>query len=191
MGPFTRWNQGVAPDPSLKIPQFVHYSRQTRPLEHICLYKSAIGLVTNDKAILCKTFPSTLSDKALTWFTTLKISTIDSWHVLENIFLDKFSTVGTIPKTCGDLDNIKVWKDESLMSLERFKKRYNDIIGIIQDIVITSFRELFRFTMLYTGLQLRQSKTIGEIFNVAQKVALAESSALESSSKKRDKHESH
>lgn len=45
--------------------------------------------------------------------------------------------------------------------------------------------------MLCTELQLRKRETIGEIFNVVQKVALAESSALESTNKKRDKpHES-
>lgn len=64
-------------------------------------------VVTNDEEILCKAFPNTFLDKELTWFTSLKSGTIDSWHTLEKIFLDKFSTVDTIPKTRGDLTNIK------------------------------------------------------------------------------------
>lgn len=42
--------------------------------------------------------------------------------------------------------------------------------------------------MLYIELQLRRPETIGKIFNVARKVALAESSALESSVGRKDKH---
>lgn len=84
-----------------------------------------MGLVTNDKAVLCKAFPNTLFDKALTWFTSLKSGAIDSWMSLEKLFLDKFSTTGTIPKIRGDLANIKQRYDESLLSyLDWFKKTY-------------------------------------------------------------------
>lgn len=107
LGPFVKWIQNVSPDPSLKIPQFVLYSGLTRPLEHVCRYKSAMRLVTNDKVILCKAFPSTLSDKALTWFTSLRAGSIDSWYTSEKVFLNKFSTAGIIQKTRGDLANIK------------------------------------------------------------------------------------
>lgn len=42
--------------------------------------------------------------------------------------------------------------------------------------------------MLYTELQLSKSETIGEMFNVAQKVALVEGSAQESHIKRKDQH---
>lgn len=123
--PFAKWIHIVSLNLSLKIPQFVLYSGQSRPLEHICYYKSTIRLVTHDDAILCKAFPSTLFDKALTWFTLLKLETIDSWLALEKFFLDKFSTVGMISKTRGDLASIKQREDKSLLSyLEPFKKTY-------------------------------------------------------------------
>lgn len=83
LGPFMKWIQEVASNTSLKIPQFVLYNGQSRPLEHICIYKSTMGLVTNDEALLCKTFLSTLCDKALTWFTSLKPKSIDSWSIME------------------------------------------------------------------------------------------------------------
>lgn len=122
-----------------------------------------------------------MSDKALTWFTSLIPETIDSWLALEKLFLDKFNTVGTISKTRGDLVNIKQREDESLLSyLDRFKKTYDEIEGISQDTVITCFQGELRSRMLYMELQLRKLETIGEIFNVARKVALAEGSAQNS-----------
>lgn len=113
-----RWIQGVALDPTLKISQFVLYSGQSWPLDHICQYNSIMGLETKDEAILCKAFPSTLSHKVLTLFTSLKLGAIDSWSALEKLFLDKFSTASTIPRTRGDLANIKQRDDESLLSYQ-------------------------------------------------------------------------
>lgn len=140
-----------------------------------------MGLVTNEGAVLCKAFPNTLSYKVLTWFTFLNSGTIDSWHTLEKMFVDKINTTGTIAKTRGALANIKQRDDDSLLSfLERFKKTYDKIEGINQDIVITCFERGFKSKMLNTELQLRKPETIREMFNVARKMALAECSVLES-----------
>lgn len=105
-----------------------------------------MGLVTND-VVLCKAFPSMLTDKVLTWFTSWKSRTI---HYTREMFLDKFSTAGTIPKTRGDLANIKQREDESLLYfLEHFKKTYDEIERISQNIVIIYFEGEFRSRMLY------------------------------------------
>lgn len=144
---------------------------------------------TGDHAVMCKVFPNTLSDEALTWFTSLKLGAIDSWRCLEKLFLDKFSTTGTIPKTRGDLTNIKQGDNETLLAyLECFKKTYDEIKGLSQDTVITCFEGEFRSRMLYTELQLHKFETIGEMFNVAFKVALAEGSAQEIHCKKREEY---
>lgn len=66
IGSFAKWIHSVVLEPSLKFPQFVLYSGQSHPLEHVCCYKFAMSLVTNDEVILCKAFPSIMSDKALT-----------------------------------------------------------------------------------------------------------------------------
>lgn len=80
-----------------------------------------MGLATTDEAMLCKVFPSTLSEKALTQLTSLKANNIDSCHSFEKIFLDKFSTIDEIPKTRGNLTNVKQQDNESLFDyLERF-----------------------------------------------------------------------
>lgn len=76
---------------------------------------SAMGLVTNDEVVMYKDFSSTLSDKVLTWFTLLKPGIIDSWLDLEKSFLDKFSIIRTMPKTRGDLTNIKQKEDETFL----------------------------------------------------------------------------
>lgn len=103
-----------------------------------------MGLVTNEEIVLCKAFSSTLTDKALTWFASLKLGTIDSWRNLEKSFLDKFSTTEKIPKRRGDLANIKQKKGKPLLPyLERFRRKYDKIEEISQDTTITCFEEGF------------------------------------------------
>lgn len=137
MGPFKKWIRYVLPNTNLKLPQFVLYNGRTKPHEHICRYKSAISLVSTDEVILCKAFPSTLIEKALTWFTSLKANSIDSWYTLVKKFLDKFSTAGELPKMRGDMTNVKSRDDEPLLEyLEQFKKIYDKIEGLSQDTVI-------------------------------------------------------
>lgn len=103
--------------------------------------------------------------------------------------MEKFSTARIISKTRGDVANINQREGETLLSyLERFKKTYDDIEGISQNMVITCFKGGFQSKMLYTELQLKKSETISEMFNVARKVALTEWSAQESQYKKNEKY---
>lgn len=67
IGSFEKWIRDVLLDTNLKLPQFVLYNGRTKPQEHICKYKSAMGLVSSDEVILCKVFPGTLTEKADTF----------------------------------------------------------------------------------------------------------------------------
>lgn len=107
-------------------------------------------------------------------FTFLKVNSIDSWYTLENKFLGKFSTVGELPTTMGDLTNIKQKDDELILEyLERFKKIYDEIEGLSQDTVITCFKGGLKSHTLKTEFELRNPRTIGEMFKTAKHVALA------------------
>lgn len=129
-----------------------------------------------------------MSDKALTWFTSLKPGAINSLSALEKLFLDKFNIAGSIPKTRRDLANIKQRDEESPLSyLDRLKKTYDEIEGISQDTVIMCFEGGFKSRMLYIEFQLRKPETIGEMFNVARKVALAEGSAQDGQPKRKER----
>lgn len=174
MGSFEEWIRNILPDSNLKLPQFVLYNGRIKPQAHICRYKSAISSVSTDEAILCKAFPSTLTKKALTWFTCLKADISDSWYTLEKKCFDKFSTVGELPKTRGDLTNVKQKDDEPLMDyVKRFKKIYDEIEGLSQDTIITCFEGGLKSHALKTEFGLRHSQTIGEMFKTAKHIALA------------------
>lgn len=133
VGPYVEWIHSTIPNPKLKIPPFVLYSGQSRAQEHICRYKTSMGLVTTNKAVLCKAFPSTLSNRTLTWFTLLKQGTIDSWKLLKKSFMDKFNTAGIIPKTRGDLANVKQRDDEILLEyLKRFRRYMTRLMQLLR-----------------------------------------------------------
>lgn len=89
-------------------------------------------------------------------------------------FLDKFNTTSELPKTRGDLTNVKQRDDEPLLDyLERFKKIYHEIEGLSQDTVITYFKGGLKSYVLKMEFGLRHSRTLGEMFKTAKHVALA------------------
>lgn len=125
--PFAKWIHSPTPDSLVKIPQFVLYNGHNWPQEHVCWLRSAMHLVTHDKAIMYKAFLNTLFDKVLTWFTSLKPGVINSWRILKKLFLDRFSTARTMLKTSGDLANIKQVDNETLLAyLDCFKDVWRD-----------------------------------------------------------------
>lgn len=67
-----------------------------------------------------------------------------------------------------------------LAYLESFKLTYDEIEEISQDTAITCFEGEFWLKMLFTELQLQKHEIIGEVFSVAQKVALAKNRRQES-----------
>lgn len=91
-----------------------------------------------------------------------------------------------MPKTWGDLANIKQREGETLLAyLKRFKKIYVEIEGISQDKVITCFEGKFRSRMKFIKLQLQKPEPISEVISVAHKAALAKGSPQELQYKKK------
>lgn len=75
-----------------------------------------MSLVPYNKAMLCKSFPSIVVDKALTCFTSLRANNISSLSDLEKTFMDKFYIAVIIPKMQGDLTNVKQRDGKTLLA---------------------------------------------------------------------------
>lgn len=89
------------------------------------------------------------------------------------MFLNKFSTIGEIAKTRGDLTNVKQCDGNLLFDyLERFKKVYDKIEGLSQDTIMTYFEGGLRSHALKMEFLLHRLQTFGEMFKTTKHVAL-------------------
>lgn len=99
-----------------------------------------MSLVSYDEAMLCRALLSTLVDKALILFSSLKENSIDSWSTIETKFYGQICTIDAIPKTRDDLANVKQKEDKTLLVyIDHFKKVLDEIEGLSDDTVLTCF----------------------------------------------------
>ena len=62
------------------------YDGITNPIEHLDAFLTQENLYTNDDAILCRVFPTSLKREALTWYSGFPPRSIDSFDTLVERF---------------------------------------------------------------------------------------------------------
>nr|KYP60900.1 hypothetical protein KK1_023320 [Cajanus cajan] len=98
------------------------YDGTTDPDEHIDLYTIQVNLYTNEDAILCRVFPTSLKGATLNWYTQLPAESIDNFGTLVRRFTTQYATSRPHHVTPAALASLRQDKDESLRAfMERFK----------------------------------------------------------------------
>ena len=74
----------------IKIPNMNPFDGTKCPEEHVVMYKNLMLLYTTNQALFCKFFPTTLSDVALNWYTSLPVGSIYTFAQQEAKFVSHF-----------------------------------------------------------------------------------------------------
>nr|KYP53947.1 Retrovirus-related Pol polyprotein from transposon 17.6 [Cajanus cajan] len=107
------------------------YDGTTDPDEHIDLYTTQVNLYTNNDAILCRVFPTSLKGAALNWYTQLPAESIDNFHTLVRQFMAQYATSRPHHVTSATLASLCQGEDESLRA---FMERFANISVKIQNL---------------------------------------------------------
>ena len=59
-------------------PTFAMYNGQTGPVEHVSQFKQKMVIHSQDEALMCRIFPSSLGPMPMKWFDGLKTNSISS-----------------------------------------------------------------------------------------------------------------
>ena len=78
--PFTRGIEKAKLPRRFHQPTFTVYNGRTDPVEHVSQFKQKMAIDSQDEALMCKVFPSSLGPMAMRWFDGLRT----------NSFKDKF-----------------------------------------------------------------------------------------------------
>ena len=96
---------------------------------------------SNDKALMCKVFPTNLGPVAMRWFNGLRVNSIDSFKELTQAFGSRFITCSRVPRPLDLLLSLFVREGETLkMYLNRYWEMYNEIDGNFDDVAISTFK---------------------------------------------------
>ena len=96
---------------------------------------------SNNKALMCKVFPTSLGPVAMRWFDGLRVNSIDSFKELTQAFGSRFITCSRVPRPLDSLLSLFVQEGETLkMYSNRYWEMYNEIDGNFDDMAINTFK---------------------------------------------------
>ena len=84
--PFTRGIEKAKLPRRFHQPTFTMYNGRTDPVEHVSQFKQKMAVHSQDKALLCRLFPSSLGPMPMRWFDGLKTNSISSFKKLTQSF---------------------------------------------------------------------------------------------------------
>ena len=73
-------------------PPFISYDGKADPVEHVSHYIHMMSLYSQNDALTCKVFPSSLGPTALRWFSGLRTGSIHNFGKLIQEFGARFMT---------------------------------------------------------------------------------------------------
>ncbi|GAA0159521.1 hypothetical protein LIER_16275 [Lithospermum erythrorhizon] len=72
------------------MPKFKTFTRFGDHSNHLKSFNSQLSFWASDDEVYARAFPSSLSGQALKWFHKLPPNSIDGWHDVVDMFMDKF-----------------------------------------------------------------------------------------------------
>ena len=120
---------------------FNSYDGKMDPIEHISHYIQIMPLHTQNDALMCKVFPSSLRPTALRWFNRLQKGSIHNFTELIQEFDVRFVTYSRVPQSVDALLSIKMRVGETLCSyISLYWELYNKIGRGNKKIASSTFR---------------------------------------------------
>ena len=80
--PFTRGIEKAKLPRRFHQPTFAMYNGRTDPVEHVSQFKQKMAVHSQDEALMCRVFPSSLGPMSMRWFDRLRINSISSFKKL-------------------------------------------------------------------------------------------------------------
>ena len=139
--PFTRGIEKVRLPRRFHQPTFTMYNRRTDPVEHVSQFKQKMAVHSQDEALLCRVFPSSLGPMPMRWFDGLKTNSISSFKKLTQSFCSRFITCSRVPQPLDSLLSMTMREGESVKAYaERYWEMFNEIDGDFDEVAIRTFK---------------------------------------------------
>ena len=111
---FTRKIEGAKLPQRFHQPTFAIHNGRTDPVEHVSQFNQRMAVHSNDEALMCKVFPSSLGPVAMRWFDGLKANSINSFKELTQAFGSRFIMCSTVPRPLDLLLSLSMREGEIL-----------------------------------------------------------------------------
>ena len=139
--PFTRGIEKAKLPRRFHQPTFAMYNGRTDPVEHVSQFKQKMAINSQDEALLCRVFPSSLGPMPMRWFNGLRTNSISAFKKLAQSFCSRFITCRRIPQPLDSLLSMSMREGESVKAYaERYWEMFNEINGNFDEVAIRTFK---------------------------------------------------
>ena len=139
--PFTLRIEKAKHPRHLHQPTFAMYNGRTNLVEHISQFKQKMVVHSQDKALMCRVFPSSLRPMPIRWFDRLRTNSIISFKKLTQSFYSRFITCSRVPQPLDSLLSMSMREGEFMKAyFERYWKMFNEIDGDFDEVAIKTFK---------------------------------------------------
>ena len=139
--PFTRRIEKAKLSRRFHQPMFTMYNGRTDPVEHVSQFKQKMAIHSQDEALLCRVFPSSLVPMPMRWFDGLRTNSINSFKKLTQLFCSWFITCSRVSRPLDSLLSMTMREGESVKSYaERYWEMFNEIDGNFDEVAIRTFK---------------------------------------------------
>ena len=122
-------------------PTFAMYNGRMDPVEHVSQFKQKMAVHSQDEALLCRVFPSSLGPMPMRWFDGLRTNSINSFKKLTQSFCSRFITCSRVPQPLDSLLSMSMREGESVKAYaERYWEIFNEIDGDFDEVAIRTFK---------------------------------------------------
>ena len=139
--PFTRGIEKAKLPRQFHQPTFVMYNGRTDPVEHVSQFKQKMAVHSQNKALMCRVFPSSLGPMPMRWFDGLRINSINSFKKLTQSFCSRFITCSRVPQLLDSLLSMSMREGESVkVYSKRYWEMFNEIDSDFDEVAIKTFK---------------------------------------------------
>ena len=139
--PFTRGIKKAKLPRRFHQPTFAMYNDRTDRVEHISQFKQKMVVHSQDEALMCRVFLSSLGPMPMRWFDGLRTNSISSFKKLTQSFCSRFITCSRVPQPLNSLLSMSMREGESIkVYSERYWEIFNEIDGDFDEVAIKTFK---------------------------------------------------
>ena len=100
-----------------------------------------MAVYSQDEALLCRVFSSSLGPMLMRWFDELRTNSISSFKNLTQSFCSQFITCSRVPQPLDSLLSITMRERESVKEYaKRYWEMFNEINGDFDEVAIRTFK---------------------------------------------------
>ena len=141
--PFTQGIEKAKLPRHFHQPTFTMYNGRTDLVEHVSQFKQKMVVHSQDEALLCRVFPSSLGPMPMRQFDGLRTNSIRSFKKLTQSFCSRFITCSRALQPLDSLLSMTMREGESVKA---YAERYWEMFKRLMAILMKSLLELSRST---------------------------------------------